>query len=148
MTESDKQDRLIDLTAEIIAAHVSNNQISSDEIAPLVGEVYAALKAAVDGTGAEPQPVVSTPQRAVSVRKSLASPDHIISMIDGKPYKTLKRHIGLHGYTPQSYRETFGLAKDYPMTCPSYSEQRAEMAKRIGLGRKSGQKRGRRPNAK
>ena len=77
---------------------------------------------------------------AVTVRRSLASKDHIISMIDGKPYKTLKRHIGTHGMTPAQYRARFGLKADYPMVAPSYSEKRRETAKKIGLGRKPGQK--------
>jgi predicted transcriptional regulator len=75
---------------------------------------------------------------AVSVRKSLASKDHIISMIDGKPYKTLRRHLAGHGLTPQEYRERYGLKSDYPMVAESYSEARRAMAKKIGLGRKPG----------
>ncbi len=73
---------------------------------------------------------------AVSVRKSLASPDHIISMIDGKPYRTLRRHLSGHGLTPEDYRKRYGLKDDYPMVAPSYSESRRAMAKTIGLGRK------------
>lgn len=73
---------------------------------------------------------------AVSVRKSLASPDHILSMIDGKPYKSLKRHLSGHGLTPAEYRARYGLKSDYPMVAPGYSAQRREVAKRLGLGRK------------
>lgn len=73
---------------------------------------------------------------AVSVRKSLASPDHIISMIDGKAYRTLRRHLSGHGLTPEDYRKRYGLKDDYPMVAPSYSESRRAMAKTIGLGRK------------
>jgi predicted transcriptional regulator len=72
----------------------------------------------------------------VSVRKSTAHPNRIISMIDGKPYVSLKRHIGRHGYTPASYRETFDLPAAYPMTAVAYTEQRRAIAKRIGLGRR------------
>ena len=75
---------------------------------------------------------------AVSVRKSLASKDHIISMIDGKPYKTLRRHLAGYGLTPQGYRDRYGLKSDYPMVAESYSEARRAMAKKIGLGRKPG----------
>ena len=57
-------------------------------------------------------------------------------MIDGKPYKMLRRHIGQHGHTPESYRQTYGLAKDYPMVAPAYAEQRRSLAHKIGLGRK------------
>jgi predicted transcriptional regulator len=75
---------------------------------------------------------------AVTVRKSLASKDHIISMIDGKPYRTLKRHLSTNGLTPAEYRERYGLKADYPITAPSYSEARKAMALKIGLGRKRG----------
>src|SRR5690606_33118041 len=78
---------------------------------------------------------------AVTVRKSLASKDHIISMIDGKPYKTLRRHLSTHGLTPAEYRARYGLKADYPMVAPAYSEQRRAMAKKIGLGRKPGETR-------
>lgn len=75
---------------------------------------------------------------AVSVRKSLASKDHILSMIDGKPYKTLRRHLTGHGLTPEEYRQRYGLKSDYPMVAESYSEARRATAKKIGLGRKPG----------
>ena len=76
---------------------------------------------------------------AVTARKSLASPDHIISMIDGKPYKTLRRHLATNGMTPAEYRGRYGLKADYPMVAPTYSDARRTMAKSIGLGRKPGQ---------
>jgi len=76
------------------------------------------------------------PSPAVSVRKSLASKDHILSMIDGKPYKTLRRHLSTHGMTPDEYRQRYGLKSDYPMVAPNYSEQRSAMAKKFGLGAK------------
>jgi len=75
----------------------------------------------------------------VTARKSLASPDHIISMIDGKPYKTLRRHLATNGMTPVEYRERYGLKADYPIVAPTYSEARRTIAKGIGLGRKPGQ---------
>jgi predicted transcriptional regulator len=77
---------------------------------------------------------------AISARKSLASKDHIISMIDGKPYKALRRHLATNGLTPAEYRERYGLKPDYPMVAESYSESRRAMAKKIGLGRKPGQR--------
>jgi predicted transcriptional regulator len=76
----------------------------------------------------------------VTARKSLASKDHIISMIDGKSYKTLRRHLKTHGLTPDQYRERYNLKSDYPMVAENYSESRRAMAKQIGLGRKPGQK--------
>jgi predicted transcriptional regulator len=73
---------------------------------------------------------------AVTARKSLASKDHIISMIDGKSYKTLRRHLSTHGLTPEQYRERYNLKPDYPMVAETYSEARRAMAQKIGLGRK------------
>lgn len=75
---------------------------------------------------------------AVSVRRSLSSKDHIISLIDGKPYKTLRRHLSRHGLSPEQYRERYGLKPDYPIVAEAYSQVRRDMAKRIGLGRKPG----------
>ena len=72
----------------------------------------------------------------MTVRKSLASRDHIISLIDGKPYKTLRRHLAGHGLTPDDYRERYGLKADYPMVAPGYAEVRRDISKKIGLGRK------------
>lgn len=77
---------------------------------------------------------------AVTVRKSLASKDHLISLIDGKSYKTLRRHLSTHGLSPEEYRQRYNLKADYPMVAENYSIARREMAKRIGLGRKPGQK--------
>ena len=102
----------------------------------------AALQQLAGGSQAA-APEAEAPQDytpAVSVRKSLASPDHIISMIDGKPYKTLRRHLSTNGLTPEEYRERYNLKADYPMVSQSYSESRRAMAKKIGLGRKPGQK--------
>jgi predicted transcriptional regulator len=87
---------------------------------------------------APPAPVEKA-EPAVTARKSLSSPDHIISMLDGKKYKTLRRHLSTNGLTPEQYRERFNLKADYPMVAASYSEARRAMAKKIGLGRKPGQ---------
>jgi predicted transcriptional regulator len=89
-----------------------------------------------EGSQAEP---VTTYEPAVTVRKSLSSADHIISLIDGKPYKTLRRHLSGYGLTPEQYRERYNLKPDYPMVAPSYAEARRAMAKRIGLGSKGRQ---------
>lgn len=126
-------DDLLTLTAGIVSAHVEHNRVASSELSALIENVHAALSK----LGApEPAPEVAKPQGAVSARKSLAHPAHILSMIDGKPYKTLKRHITKHGYSPESYRETFSLPRDYPMVAPGYSEQRRSVAQSLGLGRK------------
>ncbi|WP_404710595.1 MucR family transcriptional regulator [Sphingomonas sp. MMS24-J13] len=128
---SDNQE-LITLTADIVAAHVSNNSVPTAEVATLIQSVYSALQS-VGGAAPEPQP--EKPRGAVSARASI-KPDYLVSMIDGKQYKMLRRHISQHGYTPETYRETFGLPRDYPMVAANYAEQRRALAHKIGLGRK------------
>ncbi|OBX17935.1 hypothetical protein A9995_14145 [Erythrobacter sp. QSSC1-22B] len=132
-----EQNYLIELTTRVVEAYVEGNQVDHEAIPALIRETYTALA----GLGKDAKPAEEAkPERAVTARKSLANPDQILSMIDGKPYKTLKRHISNHGFTPESYRETFGLSANYPMVAPSYSARRSEMAKRIGLGNTKGQK--------
>lgn len=126
---------LITLAAEIVMNHVGNNHVPTSEVPGLITTVYDSLSK----LGSEPAAATpAKPQGAVGIRKSLASPDHIISMIDGKPYKMLRRHLTTNGHTEQSYRETYGLPKDYPMVAASYAAARRELAKSIGLGRKAG----------
>jgi predicted transcriptional regulator len=126
---------LVTLTADIVASHVSANSVAVGDVATLIANVHAALA----GLNKAPEPVDEKPKGAVSVRASV-KPDHLVSMIDGKPYKMLRRHLAQNGYTPESYRETFGLPRDYPMVAASYTEQRRDLAKKIGLGRKPGTK--------
>jgi predicted transcriptional regulator len=128
---TDNQD-LITLTADIVSAHVSNNSVPTAEVAVLIQSVYGALGALGSPTQ---EPTAEKPKGAVSLRSSI-KPDFLISMIDGKPYKMLRRHISQHGYTPESYREAFGLPRDYPMVAANYAEQRRALAHKIGLGRK------------
>jgi predicted transcriptional regulator len=123
---------LITLTADIVAAHVSNNSVPTAEVASLIQSVFSALQTI---NGPAPEPQAEKPKGAVSLRASI-KPDYLISMIDGKQYKMLRRHISQHGYTPESYRETFGLPRDYPMVAANYAEQRRALAHKIGLGRK------------
>ena len=124
---------LITLTAEIVAAHVSNNSVPTPEVATLIQSVYSALQSVGEPM---PEPQAEKPKGAVSLRSSI-KPDFLISMIDGKQYKMLRRHISQHGYTPESYREAFGLPRDYPMVASNYAEQRRALAHKIGLGRKA-----------
>lgn len=133
MTNGDIKDDLVTLTADIVAAHVSNNAIQTADVAKLIATVYEALSGL--GAPAAPTAAVEKPKGAVSARASI-KPGHLISMIDGKPYKMLRRHIARHGYTPESYREAFGLARDYPMVPADYAEERRALAHKIGLGRK------------
>lgn len=126
------QGELLTMTSDIVQAHVANNSVAIDAVPALIANTFAALQACVNPPPAEePKPVA-----AVTVRASI-KPDHLISMIDGKPYKMLRRHIGQHGYTEESYRKAFDLPADYPMAA-SYADRRRELALQIGLGRKGG----------
>ena len=136
--ESDTNEMLITLTADIVTAQVANNSVDSDTIPSLIQNVYGALSS----LGAEAQ-VEERPEPAVSLRASVKN-DHIVCLEDGKKMKMLKRHLMTdHGMTPDEYRERWNLPADYPMVAPAYAEKRRELAKKIGLGRKPGQKRGR-----
>ena len=133
---------LITLTSDIVAAHVSNNNVTVEDVPTLIQNVYGALA----GLGAAPQ-VVEKPEPAVSIRSSVKN-DHIVCLEDGKKMKMLKRHLMTdHGLTPAEYRARWSLAADYPMVAPDYAEKRRVLAKQIGLGRKPNQKRGRRKAA-
>lgn len=134
MTVLPEPESLLEMTADIVTAMVNNNRVSSEQLPGMISSVHAALA----GLGQTPDvdQEASKAQGAVSVRKSLSNPDFIISMIDGKPYKALTRHLGTHGYTAESYRAEFGLKRDYPMVAPSYAEKRRDLAKQMGLGRK------------
>jgi len=137
--ETDMSETLITLTSDIVAAHVSNNGVAVDELPLLIQNVYGALA----GLGAAPQ-AEEKRDPAVSIRSSV-KPDHIVCLEDGKKMKMLKRHLMTdHGLTPAEYRARWGLPADYPMVAPDYAEKRRTLAKQIGLGRKPGQRRGRR----
>jgi predicted transcriptional regulator len=133
MTETDTDAaRLITLAADIVSAYVSNNHVQSAELPKLLSDVHEAIR----GVSAAGAPVVdagppkATPQE---IRRSITA-DYLISFEDGKQYKTLRRHLTLRGLTPEQYRAKWGLAPDYPMTSASYSEQRSELARALGLG--------------
>jgi len=141
--QADMNETLITLTSDIVAAHVSNNDVAVADVATLINNVYGALAAL--GTAA-PAPEIM-PEPAVSIRASI-KPDYIVCLEDGKKLKMLKRHLMTHfNMTPDEYRVRWGLPADYPMVAPNYAETRRELAKKIGLGRKPGQKRGRKPKA-
>ena len=123
---------LVSLTADIVAVHVSNNSVAVGDLPNLIGNTYGAL-AGLDQPSAPAAP--EKPKGAVSVRASI-KPDHLVSMIDGKPYKMLRRHLSQNGYTPESYREAFGLPRDYPIVAASYAAKRRALAISNGLGRK------------
>lgn len=134
MAEAQNQNDVAALTVQLLSAYLANNSVASEDLAGLIRSTRAALVEDAAPVPGEPAAPVYAP--AVSARKSLASPDHIISLIDGKPYRTLKRHLSANGLTPGQYRERFGLPASYPMVAPSFAAQRREIAGRIGLGRK------------
>jgi predicted transcriptional regulator len=140
-----QNERAVELAAEITMAWLGNpnTRADADDIATFITTLTGtinALDGQVQAASADADQTNVTYMPAVSVRKSLASKDHILSMIDGKPYKTLRRHLATHGLTADQYRERYNLKADYPMVAETYSESRRAMAKKIGLGRKPGDK--------
>ncbi len=124
------------MTVQLLSAYFANNQVPAGDIAGIIEATRDALeRKATTETPPAPEHVP-----AVSIRKSLGSREHIISMLDGKPYKTLKRHLATNGLTPAEYRERYNLPKDYPMIAPAYSEHRRAVAQQLGLGRRIGAK--------
>ncbi|ROT95595.1 transcriptional regulator [Altererythrobacter sp. FM1] len=137
--EPDMTETLITLTSDIVAAHVSNNNVSVDEVPTLITTVYQALSGLGDNGPAEEE----RPEPAVSIRSSVKK-DHLVCLECGKKMKMLKRHLMTeHGLSIDEYRARWNLGGDYPMVAPDYAETRRDLAKKIGLGRKPGQKRGR-----
>jgi predicted transcriptional regulator len=132
----------VELATELTIAWLSNpnTRTAREDVPTFLQSMFETVDKL--NTPAVPEPTEEPVQEytpAVSVRKSLASKDHIISMIDGKPYRTLRRHLTTNGLTPDEYRARYNLKADYPMVAESYSDTRREMAKRIGLGRKPAQ---------
>lgn len=126
---NDSDTRFVTLTSEIVSAYVSNNHVQSADLPKLLNDIHGAIRGAcAAGQGAPP--ARATPQE---IRRSV-TPDFLISFEDGKPYKTLRRHLTLRGLTPEAYRAKWGLEADYPMTARSYSEQRSQLARSLGLG--------------
>lgn len=119
----------IALMADVVAAYVAKNSVPASELPALIVSTHQAL--AKLGAPAAPEPV--RPEPPVSIRKTV-TPDHIISLEDGKPYKSLKRHLTTRGLTPEAYREKWGLPRDYPMVAANYAATRSELAKASGLG--------------
>ena len=134
--ETDMKETLITLTSDIVAAHVSNNSVGVDDVPSLIEKVFGALSG-LGGQGAVGGP---PPEPAVPIRSSVKK-DHIVCLEDGKKMKMLKRHLMTeHGMTPEEYRARWSLPADYPIVAPDYAETRRTLAKKIGLGRKPGQK--------
>ena len=129
------EDELLRMTADVVAAYVSNNTLATGQLADVIHAVYNSLRG-LEGQVAE---VPAEPLKpAVPVRKSI-TPEYLVCLEDGKKLKMLKRHLrSTYNMTPDDYRTKWGLPADYPMVAPKYAEQRSEFAKKIGLGRGAG----------
>ncbi|UVK57591.1 MucR family transcriptional regulator (plasmid) [Mesorhizobium sp. AR02] len=123
---------LIELTADIVSAYVSKNPVPATGLPDLIASVHSSLS----GLGGPGVPSVVAPTPAVNPKKSVF-PDYIVSLEDGRKFKSMKRHLGLLGMTPDQYRAKWGLARDYPMVAPNYAAARSALAKASGLGRKA-----------
>jgi predicted transcriptional regulator len=126
----------IELTADVVAAYVSNNPVPVGELPKLIADVYTALGQVASAVPAEAE----LQKPAVPIKKSV-TPDFIVSLEDGKRFKSLKRHLMTsYGLTPDEYRAKWNLPSDYPMVAPNYAASRSALAKTMGLGRKPAQK--------
>jgi len=128
-----EKDELVELTADIVSAYVSNNTVVATDLPALISNVFDALKKAAS-SGAQPAKEELRP--AVPIKKSVTS-EYLICLEDGKKFKSLKRHLRTHyDLSPEEYREKWGLAHDYPMVAPNYAAARSDLAKRMGLGQR------------
>ena len=129
MSEQVSSAELLKLTADIVAAHVSNNKLPANDLPQLIAQVHASLSDTGGAASAQQRP-----SPAVPVKKSVTA-DFIVCLEDGKKLKMLKRHLKTaYDMTPEEYREKWGLPHDYPMVAPNYAAQRSSLAKKIGLG--------------
>lgn len=132
------------LATELTIAWLANpnTRVNPDDVPAVLASLYQAVQTLGERAASDDVEVADTPEHkpAVSVRKSLADPEFIVSLIDGKKYRSLRRHLNAHGLSPEDYRQRYGLKPDYPMVAPGYSAARREVAKRLGLGRKPGTK--------
>lgn len=124
-------DRLLSLTAEVVTAYVSNNHIQPSDLPEMLTNIYRVMWDIESKRRPIELPPKLTPQE---IERSITK-EFLISFEDGKPYKTLRRHLAMHGLTPDAYRAKWGLDASYPMTSPSYSERRSELARALGLGK-------------
>lgn len=134
MSNNEEKADLLTLTTDLVVAHVSNNAVAVADLPQLVREVYTTLSQ----LGAMERAAVSDlPDPAVPIQKSI-TPDFLICLEDGKKLKMLKRHLKTaYGFSPDDYRQRWGLPHDYPMVAPKYAKKRSALAKRIGLGRRT-----------
>ena len=136
---SEDNNGLRELVAKVSAAYFSNSHVNPVDVPQVVAQIAAGLAAVGMGTSESQAAGAAAPERdkatAAQIRKSI-TPDALLSFEDGKSYKTLKRHLTLRGLSPADYRDRWGLPHTYPMTAPSYSARRSELARALGLGRK------------
>ena len=149
MPSESASSNLAELTADIVSAYVAKNSVRPEDLTTLINTVHSALSGVGSGTGAGTA-AEEKREPVVSIKKSI-TPDFLISLFDGKKYKSLKRHLRTsYNMTPEQYREYFGLPRDYPMVAPNYAAARSELAKTMGLGqqrKKSSGKSGRKKAA-
>src|SRR5215470_2480520 len=135
MEQNPEKNELVELTADIVSAYVSNNTVVAADLPGVIHNVFDALSRASAATG---QPAREELRPAVPVKRSV-TPEYIVCLEDGKKFKSLKRHLRTHyDLSPEAYREKWGLSHDYPMVAPAYAAARSDLAKNMGLGRRSG----------
>jgi predicted transcriptional regulator len=122
----------LELTSDVVSAYVSNNRVPAAELPALIASVHEAL-----GSLGKTEELPAEDHRATpaQIRKSI-TPDALISFVDGRGYKSLKRHLAKHELTPDEYRAKYGLPRDYPMVSEAYSAMRADLARSLGLGQR------------
>lgn len=135
----DDEPDTVALATEVTIAWLANpnTKVAVEEVARFLSAIHSALASLSAASPALDEPVETQFKPAVGVRKSLSIVGRIISMIDGKPYTSLTRHLNARSITPTEYRQRYGLKADYPMVAPAFSQMRSEMSRRLGLGRKS-----------
>lgn len=133
MSNEIERGQIVDLTADIVSAYLSNNHVRVDDLSDLIGSIHQTLNGLATGQPADAAPSPPIKATAQAIKRSIM-PDHLVSFEDGRPYKTLKRHLRALGLTPEEYRRKWGLPLDYPMTARAYSDQRSQVARSIGLG--------------
>ena len=137
MRDAAEGNEVVELTADIVSAYVSNNKIVTSDLPGLIGEICDALTQVVVKSA---QPLKEELKPAVPIKKSI-TPDYIICLEDGKKFKSLKRHLrAQYDLSPEEYREKWGLQHDYPMVAPNYAAARSALAKKLGLGRRRAKK--------
>ena len=135
MNQENNNNAVVELTADIVAAYVSNNTVVASDVPNLIGEVFDALSKAAN---VSPGGTLEELKPAVPVKKSITN-EYLVCLEDGKQFKSLKRHLRTHyNLSPEEYREKWGLPHDYPMVAPNYAAARSKLAKKMGLGQRAG----------